>query len=72
MPRTNAYFLTRMYGLNFLTFRLYIGLWMAVILLLMVAFDLSALASYITRFTEESFAMLLSVIFIVKAVKNVR
>ena len=34
----------------------------------MVAFDLSALVRYITRFTEESFAALISIIFIKEAV----
>lgn len=38
-----------------------------VALLLIVAFDLSALVQYITRFTEESFAILISVIFIYEA-----
>ena len=39
-------------------------------LLMMVAFDLSALVKYITRFTEESFAMLISLIFIVESFKK--
>lgn len=38
-----------------------------VILLVIVAFDLSFLVRYITRFTEESFAVLISVIFIYEA-----
>ena len=36
----------------------------------MVAFDLSALVRYITRFTEESFALLIALIFIVEAFKK--
>ena len=36
----------------------------------MVAFDLSALVRYITRFTEESFAALIALIFIVEAFKK--
>lgn len=36
----------------------------------MVAFDLSALVRYITRFTEESFAMLIAIIFIYEAFKK--
>ena len=39
-------------------------------LLLMVAFDLSALVRYITRFTEESFAILIALIFIIEAFKK--
>jgi len=36
----------------------------------MVAFDLSALVRYITRFTEESFAILIALIFIIEAFKK--
>jgi len=38
-----------------------------IILLVIVAFDLSFLVRYITRFTEESFAVLISIIFIYEA-----
>ncbi|CAL1539317.1 unnamed protein product [Lymnaea stagnalis] len=54
-------------GLDFLPFRAWIGLWTAFLLLVIVAFDLSALVRYITRFTEESFACLIAVIFIAEA-----
>ncbi|CAG5122239.1 unnamed protein product, partial [Candidula unifasciata] len=56
--------------LDFLPFRAWIGLWTAFLLLLIVAFDLSALVRYITRFTEESFACLIAVIFIAEAFKK--
>lgn len=56
--------------LDFLPFRVWIGLWTTLILLLVVAFDLSALVRYITRFTEESFACLIAIIFIVEAFKK--
>jgi len=36
----------------------------------MVATDASSLVSYITRFTEESFAMLIAVIFIYEVILN--
>lgn len=36
----------------------------------MVAFDLSALVRYITRFTEESFAALIALIFMVESFKK--
>ena len=36
-------------------------------LLVIVAFDLSALVRYVTRFTEESFAVLISLIFVWEA-----
>jgi len=35
--------------------------------MVIVAFDLSFLVRYITRFTEESFAVLISIIFIYEA-----
>ena len=50
--------------------RLWIGMWICLILIIMVAFDLSALVRYITRFTEESFASLIALIFIVEAFKK--
>lgn len=46
-------------------------MWNAFYLLLIVAFDLSAWVKYITRFTEESFAALISVIFIYEAIQKV-
>ncbi|UYV66706.1 SLC4A7 [Cordylochernes scorpioides] len=58
-------------NLDYMTLRLYIGMWTALVLLILVAFDASALVCYITRFTEENFATLISVIFIIKAVENV-
>lgn len=58
-------------GIDFLSFRLWIGVWVSLVLLLAVALDLSALIRYITRFTEESFAVLISVIFIYESFVNV-
>ncbi|XP_017779385.1 PREDICTED: sodium bicarbonate cotransporter 3 isoform X3 [Nicrophorus vespilloides] len=56
---------------DYLSFRFWIGAWIAVILLILVAVDASALVCYITRFTEENFATLIAFIFIYKAVENV-
>ncbi|CAL1547544.1 unnamed protein product, partial [Lymnaea stagnalis] len=56
---------------DFLPFRVWIGLWTTFILLLIVAFDLSALVRYITRFTEECFASLIALIFIYEAFAKV-
>ncbi|KAI0212947.1 Sodium-driven chloride bicarbonate exchanger [Lamellibrachia satsuma] len=58
------------YEFSYLSVRCWIGFWICLILLLMVALDLSALVRYITRFTEESFATLIAVIFIVEAFKK--
>jgi len=57
-------------GWSYLSFRLWIGIWIGVILLLLVAFDASAFVCYITRFTEENFATLIAVIFIIKAIEK--
>lgn len=54
-------------GLPFIPFRFWIGFWVMVALLIIVAFELSFLVRYITRFTEECFACLVSVIFIYEA-----
>ena len=55
-------------GWIYLELRLWVGIWTTVLLFLMVLFDLSALVRYITRFTEESFALLIALIFIKEAI----
>lgn len=51
-------------------FRLWIGIWTALILFLFVVFNLSCLVKYITRFTEECFASLVATMFIMDAFKS--
>ena len=58
-------------GWNYMSFRFWIGSWTALILVILVAIDASALVCYITRFTEENFATLIAFIFIYKAIENV-
>ncbi|XP_047005812.1 solute carrier family 4 member 4a isoform X4 [Ictalurus punctatus] len=55
---------------NYLEFRLWIGLWSAFFLLLLVATDASFLVQYFTRFTEEGFSSLISFIFIYDSFKK--
>ncbi|XP_055327038.1 electroneutral sodium bicarbonate exchanger 1-like isoform X4 [Sitodiplosis mosellana] len=57
--------------LDYMSFRFWIGTWISIALLVMVAIDASALVCYITRFTEENFATLVAVIFIYEAILNV-
>ncbi len=57
--------------MDFMSFRFWIGVWITVQLLVIVIFDLSFLVRFITRFTEESFAVLISLIFIVEAFMKV-
>ncbi|OZC12615.1 hypothetical protein X798_00246 [Onchocerca flexuosa] len=55
-------------NIDYLSFRFWIHVWTALILFVMVITDASTLVSYITRFTEESFATLIAVIFIYEAI----
>ena len=54
-----------------MSFRLCIGIWVGLILIFCVATDASALVRYITRFTEENFALLIAAIFMVNAIEKV-
>lgn len=56
---------------DYMTFRFWIGTWVAIILLILVAIDASAFVCYITRFTEENFATLIAFIFIYKVRDNI-
>ena len=58
-------------GWNYLSLRLWVGIWITAILVVLVATDASALVCYITRFTEELFATLVAFIFIQSAFKSV-
>ncbi|MCP9262997.1 Anion exchange protein [Dirofilaria immitis] len=53
--------------LGFLPFRFWVSAWIGVVLLILVATDMSALVGLITRFTEEAFAALISIIFIIQS-----
>ncbi|XP_032076337.1 anion exchange protein 4 [Thamnophis elegans] len=58
------------HSLDYLEFRLWIGLWVAFFGLILVATEASYLVQYFTRFTEEGFCALISFIFIYDAVKK--
>uniref|UniRef100_A0A8C6UIQ5 Solute carrier family 4 member 8 n=1 Tax=Neogobius melanostomus TaxID=47308 RepID=A0A8C6UIQ5_9GOBI len=58
------------YGLSYLSLRTSIGLWTALLCLILVATDASSLVCYITRFTEEAFAALICLIFIYEALEK--
>jgi hypothetical protein len=55
---------------DYMIFRLWIGLWTSLLCLIIVAVDGSAIVRYFTRFTEESFAALIGIIFIYEALKK--
>ena len=54
----------------FLETRAWIGLWTALILIVLSVTDASCLMRYFTRFTDEIFAALITIIFIFTAVKS--
>ncbi|XP_035008297.2 electroneutral sodium bicarbonate exchanger 1 [Hippoglossus stenolepis] len=58
------------YHLSYLSLRTCIGLWTALLCLVLVATDASSLVCYITRFTEEAFAALICLIFIYEALEK--
>ena len=49
----------------------WVGVWSGILLILCAVLDLSYLMKYFTRFTDEIFAALVAVIFIVEAIKSV-
>lgn len=64
------YSLTERWNLPYLPTFCWIGLWTMLILLLLAAFDACSWIRFFTRFTDETFAALISIIFIVEAVKD--
>ncbi|KRZ13413.1 Electrogenic sodium bicarbonate cotransporter 1 [Trichinella zimbabwensis] len=64
------YKLCSMWGWNFLASRGWLSFWSSLIILLFVATDGSFLVAYITRFTEDLFATLIAIIFIVESVQS--
>ena len=58
-------------GISFLATYAWVGIWSGIILLICAFTDASALMKYFTRFTDEIFATLISVIFIVEAVTDI-
>ncbi|XP_051834505.1 anion exchange protein 4 [Antechinus flavipes] len=61
---------SRDHGLDYLPFRLWVGIWVAVFCLVLVATEASVLVRYFTRFTEEGFCALISLIFIYDAISK--
>ncbi|XP_023949078.2 band 3 anion transport protein isoform X2 [Bicyclus anynana] len=61
----------RSYGFNFLAARMYCGIWMIVIALCVASVEGSVAVKKITRFTEDIFAFLISLIFISEPVTNI-
>ncbi|NWI91078.1 S4A4 protein, partial [Pitta sordida] len=62
--------LSQDYSLDYLEFRLWIGLWVAFFGVVLVATEASHLVRHFTRFTEEGFCALISLIFIYDSLKK--
>ncbi|CAD5125304.1 DgyrCDS13545 [Dimorphilus gyrociliatus] len=62
--------LCKTFGWYFLSMRLWVGVWSGLFIIIICALDLSALVTYITRFTEEAFATLICIIFIQQAISK--
>ncbi|XP_073840972.1 anion exchange protein Ae2 isoform X1 [Musca autumnalis] len=55
-------------GISFLTIRAYIGIWLAIISILVSAFEGSVYVRLLTRFTQEIFSALITLIYIVETI----
>ncbi len=53
-------------GYDYLSLRLWVGVWMGVFMITLCAFEISAWVAFITRFTEENFALLIATIYVYK------
>lgn len=62
-PSAHGQFCTS-HGLDYLVGRVWIGFWLVLIVLAIVAFEGSFLVRFVSRFTQEIFAFLISLIFI--------
>ena len=58
-------------NIPYLEFRLWIGLWTALMLICLVVFNASVIVRIFTRFTEEIFSSLISFIFIYEAIEKI-
>lgn len=61
------YSLSKSMDVPFLTFNAWVGLWIALYMCIAAFVDLNKVIQYATRFTDEVFALLISVIFIINA-----
>jgi len=59
------------FNLPFLSVYAWVGLWSALLLTILAMTDASAVMKHFTRFTDEIFAALISVIFILEALKSI-
>ena len=61
----------KLFVIEYLSWRLWIGVWIAIILLLILAKEKTYWITYCTRFTEEILHALIAVLFIMEAFKDI-
>lgn len=64
------YTICQKYSLPFLTVYAWVGIWSGLFLIVLALTDASALMKHFTRFTDEIFAALIAIIFILEAVTS--
>lgn len=67
----STYVLCENFGIEFLPWRAWVGLWVMVICFAIIAVEGCFLIQYFTRFTEEIFALLISIIFIYDGLSHI-
>lgn len=60
------------YEIEFLPMRFWIGFWVMLITFIVIGLEGSYLVKHITRFTEEIFTIVISLIFIYEVVKKIK
>jgi hypothetical protein len=65
------YQLSNSFNLNFLSVYFWVGMWTCALTIIAAVTNLSNIMKYFTRFTDEIFAALISIIFIVEAVTSI-
>ena len=63
----STFLLSESFGIEFLPWRAWVGIWVMVICFIIVALEGCFLIKYFTRFTEEIFALMISIIFLYDA-----
>ncbi|MCA9795706.1 MAG: HCO3- transporter, partial [Candidatus Eremiobacteraeota bacterium] len=64
------YDLCKLVGAPYLPTLAWVGLWTSLFLIVLTAFDASSWVRFFTRFTDDTFAALIAIIFIFEAVKD--
>lgn len=65
------YQLTKHYNVPFLSTFFWVGMWTMVFMCLLAVFNVSKLMRFFTRFTDETFASLIALIYITESIKDV-